>query len=606
MSTHPFTLKYSKNTTNWTKTDIKQGIKCLFCLLFFIILLFLLFIPLLGDGSNLDLTEPGLLLAASLISLLIFSKLKTTVLIIPSHVWILFIYLLFLALNLFKYYVDYFVFARLIGYGIFFAMSYCLSKHFKSEFENGLIFTIIVSISSYLVISSYSLISENNFSTSLFRPNTSIFGILLASLILILIIFSISFITKKKRFGFLTIALIILDVLSLALLVLTNSRSAWLAFISGLLYIVLSRLKKYIFRKFVFIIGIIMISALFTVLLFYKPNSTTGRVHIYKVSLGILEKEPVLGIGGGKFKAYFNEAQANYFSKSNIDGKEALLADNTFYAFNDFLQFIIEYGVVGCILALLILYLIFKNVLIRNTYFSKSLLLQYGFVSVICFLVGSFFSYPLQVFPLASFFMICIAIIYSQTNINVESKKASRYFYVILKWVIVFFSFFLMYDSLIELKYKSTSLQAFQASTMGYRIKSLEKYQEIDDMFLKDGQVLFLYSKQLYYSSKLNKALQVLEKAKKYYSCYEMYKLESSLENELRLFSEAENSLKKAIYMVPNRMKNRFDLMKYYLERGDSISFKFWAKSILTMPVKTSSPQVDYMLTETIRLLKDK
>ena len=42
------------------------------------------------------------------------------------------------------------------------------------------------------------------------------------------------------------------------------------------------------------------------------------------------------GIGHGQFKAKYNEYQAAYFSSHSIDSKEAVLADNSIYAFNDF------------------------------------------------------------------------------------------------------------------------------------------------------------------------------------------------------------------------------------------------------------------------------
>lgn len=67
----------------------------------------------------------------------------------------------------------------------------------------------------------------------------------------------------------------------------------------------------------------------------------------------------------------------------------------------------------------------------------------------------------------------------------------------------------------------------------------------------------------------------------------------------------AEESYKHAVYMVPNRMTSRFDLLNYYIRQKDTIDAVRWANSILNMPVKVPSMRTENMLKKTRLLLQE-
>lgn len=60
------------------------------------------------------------------------------------------------------------------------------------------------------------------------------------------------------------------------------------------------------------------------------------------------------GIGIGNFQVLYGHYQAAYFGAGQYSIKELLLADNTYYAFNDYFQLIIEIGIDGLIILILI------------------------------------------------------------------------------------------------------------------------------------------------------------------------------------------------------------------------------------------------------------
>ena len=159
--------------------------------------------------------------------------------------------------------------------------------------------------------------------------NKSIAGIFWGALLL----FIIPFIVKQKKRGIFILLLLIITLLSILLFV-SNSRAGWLGFAAGFIYILYSNVpvKR---GKQVLMTGTFCFFLLFINLLFYKSGSSSGRKNIYSISFDIWRDNWQQGIGLGKFKARFNEYLANYFSTHSIESKRALLADNTFYAFND-------------------------------------------------------------------------------------------------------------------------------------------------------------------------------------------------------------------------------------------------------------------------------
>ena len=138
--------------------------------------------------------------------------------------------------------------------------------------------------------------------------------------------------------------------------------------------------------------------------------------------------------------------------------------------------------------------------------------------------------------------------------------------------------------------YKNKSLYAFELSKSGFKTKAISRYKELSNCYIKEGNDLFEYSRELYYSNQLQEAKKMLSIAKKYYSSNEVYKLSASIEAELKNYKQAEGDLKTVINMVPNRMQSRLNMVEFYLEQKDTTKARYWANSIINMPVKIISP----------------
>ncbi|WP_373941429.1 O-antigen ligase family protein [Polaribacter sejongensis] len=149
----------------------------------------------------------------------------------------------------------------------------------------------------------------------------------------------------------------------------TQSRASWLAiiitsfFIFELRYqIIKKKLKQLtkVKKTFLIITTSLIIALALSGVYNLKKGSSDGRLFIWKISTKIIKDNPVFGVGFDRFKVYYMNAQAHYFAEMG-ETAEALVADNTYYAFNEFIQFITENGIVGFILLIVILYLILNT-----------------------------------------------------------------------------------------------------------------------------------------------------------------------------------------------------------------------------------------------------
>jgi len=431
-----------------------------------------------------------------------------------------------------------------------------------------------------------------------FIANKSIAGIFWA----VLTVFIVPFLIKQPK-QWLLIILLGIVVLSTYMLLLSDSRGGWFACSATLTYIIyrnagIKKKKKWI---------ALTTSLLFLFLLalfFYKTDSSLGRKHIYSISINMFRDNWATGIGPGKFKTLFNEYQADYFSQNDIDSKRALLADNTFYAFNDYLQLGIETGLPGLVLLALILsFLVRRTRLLQNEYKNNRIIIAAA-SGMICIATASLFSYPMQVWQIQLPALVFTGIIIFFPFENDKLSFISKTVIASVRGLYLVIAGFFVFTTVLVVKRKIMEKDTFKLAMAGYKSKAIERYRKLSNYYPVNGHNSFLLAQQLYYSNRLDDALPILLEARKNYVDNEVYRLKGQIENESGKYKEAEKSYLRTIYMVPNRMASRFDLMKFYLERFDTTKAIHWCKSILTMPVKVPSERTKNMLTETKEILK--
>ncbi len=187
---------------------------------------------------------------------------------------------------------------------------------------------------------------------------------------------------------------------SLYILAKCNSRTAIIASSLGSIWVlascfeVKSALLKFRKRFYLIILLLVVILTCTTIvgIKTYERNSASvqGRFLIYKVTYDMISQRPVWGYGHGSFKQLYNQYQSKYLSTNTNPINERLLAGNSYFAFNEFLEISVELGLVGLCFMLLAL-LITVNLMITG----KLNRLEIGAAgSMLSIIICALFSYP--------------------------------------------------------------------------------------------------------------------------------------------------------------------------------------------------------------------
>lgn len=495
------------------------------------------------------------------------------------------------------------------GYLVFFMVLYFSLKtifvlNSISTYLPALIMATAIILSGYIFFAIFHCYFQKETLTSFFIPNKSIFSILLASQIAFLFPI-VNFYKQHKILSTLSTRFFIgLIAASVILLGFTQGRAGCIGLAIAIAYIAYQYVSATNFKRIVLFMTLPAIVFLTTVIFLYKSDSSSGRLLIYKVSAVMLKENLLWGIGHGQFKIQYNQYQASYFAAHNIDSKEALLADNTFYAFNDFLQGIIENGLIALLFLAAIIFLLVLQIKKAKTNASNKHFFTASVASLLCILTGALFSYPLQILPIAIQATLCLCIINSfetGKEFQIELSEMGRN---IAGGMLILLSTLLLIHFSFYFNNKRETNQAFELKRAGFRQKAIEKYRNLNSSYIQEGNMLYLYAQELYYINQPTQAREILNRAKKFYCTNEVYKLSAAIESELKNYKQAEADYKTAINMVPNRMRSRSELFEFYLERKDTATAIYWANSILNMQVKVASQKTKNIRQKTKEILK--
>lgn len=445
-------------------------------------------------------------------------------------------------------------------------------------------FPLLVCITSLLFI-----ISKFTGGVSFF-PNDSILSIYLAALFLMAYP-GFTWWANKVRKGkiYLPASTIFYVGTVYTILFLTHGRAGILGFTFGLIFIYYQRLTA----QYKYWLITVSILASF-ILVFFKPGSSQGRILIYKVLLyNVSFKEILFGIGYGNFKHHYNLYQANYFTTHSISNAEALLADNTFFAFNDLLQFIIEIGLVPCIILTLLLGRLafihrkkFKPPLynIHDSAFTAAML---------CIIIGSFFSYPFQIFPIQSIFIVQLAVVLN--SIKPQHTPSNEQFHKIHFTNTTYcfiISLTLILGGILSIDYYLKANTALQLSRNGYQNKSLAYFNSVNTGFIKDGNILYNHALVLCKTNKIDAAITILKQASQLIQNDKLNTLMGELLNERKEYKAAEHYFKQAMYIVPKSFRNRFRLFQFYFDTKQVTKALYYGNELLYLSEKVPSKTV--------------
>jgi tetratricopeptide (TPR) repeat protein len=316
-----------------------------------------------------------------------------------------------------------------------------------------------------------------------------------------------------------------------------------------------------------------------------KKDSADGRLLIWKISLQTLVHNPE-GVGIGNFSGSYGHEQAAYFESGKGTGREAYVAGNPEYGFNEYLQVGIEEGAVSLILFLCIAgYSLYTGIRRKRVGATASLL---------ALLIAALASYPFSVLP----FLIGMSFLLAWINTGRDRGKSlhvSRPATIGLSLCGFLLTFVCLYNRYpTRQAYKEWSRcktlyhsGAYESAVNGYASLYPHLYDQLP--------FLFEYAQSLSKSERYEESNEVLLKAVRI-SCDPMlYNILGKNCQATQRYSDAEGYFRKAIAIVPNRIYPWYLLTDLYVEMEDREKARESARIVLEKEPKVMSTAIREM-----------
>lgn len=413
----------------------------------------------------------------------------------------------------------------------------------------------------------------------------------------------------------------------------TRSRAAWLAVIATTVFIFIDkydiskeiknrvnsppRQQAGMTKKIAVITFAVILSGLAnTGLYIMKKGSADGRLLIWKVTTNMIGEKPVFGFGYDRFKANYLNYQADYFSSGfsrDPTGElaqarrlrqygEAVVADNSTRAFNEYLQMTVEGGLIGFLNILAVGWSFFFGAS-RNKETGPTLMAAK--MGVLAFGVFALFSYPTEILPIK----LCVTIFLAWVATNQKPKhintfhgflptKVARSIWITasIAGLIGILSLTLPLNENYE-SYKNWKQAYFTYQMRAYKT-SVEEYQEIYEQLKNNGEYLVNYGKACSMAGQHEQAIEVLTRAAQFLPNTIVYTAMGDSYKKLNKSIESEQAYIKASNILPDRFYPRYLLAKLYDETNQQAKAVQTANELLQKDIKVNSMAVEEIKAE--------
>lgn len=347
------------------------------------------------------------------------------------------------------------------------------------------------------------------------------------------------------------------------------SRSAWVALIVSSLFVLtvhyrwVDKIKRYSkkhFKQTIYYTTLcFVIVATGIVLMFMmKSDSAYGRLFIWKNTVTAIAKKPLLGYGPGSFPAVYGQEQSAYFAKENYAKWEEKVAGSPEYAFNEYLQLLVEGGGI-----LLLLYLAFIFFTFREGYRKG----QHGLCGgLLSFYIFSFSAYPLQVLP----FGVLVVLLSSMCISSYEGTPSSSTYKRVGTWIggtlLLLISLMLIYRLKDTNAYKQKINLANTLYSSGAYQNAFSTYYLVYEKINHNPKLLLHFSRMLAKQEQHLEAINILKRAEKVCCDVSILNTTASYYMHIKEYKQAETFFKKSVNRLPGRIYPYYMLAKLYAD----------------------------------------
>lgn len=323
-----------------------------------------------------------------------------------------------------------------------------------------------------------------------------------------------------------------------------------------------------------------------------RPVSADSRLFIWKMTARVVAAHPLLGTGTGSFPGGYARAQHDYFAGAGRPLREEQLAAAPEWAFNEYLQVMVEYGVIGVIgwMGIILSAVCALPALSPPERAALSgVLVAWGVVA--------FFSYPMQV-PL--FLQTTFLLLATAQPVPAESRNGPSGF----PWSRIFisggFAGLLLIAGLRQ--QERSAYLAWQRIRGDYLAGACQwiapAYESLYPGLKHHPHFLFEWARICHHTGRYEESNRLLEPLSRYLSDPMVWNIRGRNHQAMGNSALAARYYRRALHTVPSRIYPQYLLALLYAQSGESRPAFYWASRVLTASPKVASAAVERMKEE--------
>lgn len=373
-----------------------------------------------------------------------------------------------------------------------------------------------------------------------------------------------------------------------------GGRTGWIAATAGMAYTYLS-IKRFNFSRKRFVIFILIIIPVIAsgafLLYLLKPESAAGRLLLWRIGVGAVSLK---GCGWRNVGGALGDSQERFFM-SHPDSEFAEVAGSPEYAFNEFIQTGVAFGVFGLLLFISIISCFLVIAIRRKANGAAG--------AIISFIIVCYGSYPLQ-FPE---FIILMLLIFASVLLSPGKSPGKRGRLLPLS---VFLSAIVCGAYISRLDYSiSRENERWQTlKFLCYGRMTKENIRQLDSIATLENssaRMLFDYGKALRERGMYRKSNTILKRGLRKSSDPMFLNLIGRNYQDMKEYGPAERYYLRSGRRLPSRLYPKYLLAKLYAAQRppDSLRLRRACRDVLDFTPKVTSPATARMKNEIRALL---
>lgn len=384
------------------------------------------------------------------------------------------------------------------------------------------------------------------------------------------------------------------------------SRAAWIASLVSCGYVIFRvyrvKVRSFVSKHRYALLGMLIVSALLASgVYFMKRDSADGRLLIGKITSQAIAGSPWGEENGRTFSAIYGDAQERYFTDCEYSDSEAWVAGTPDFAFNEYLQIAVEYGIWVSVLFVIVLLLLLKIAGSRKHLAGMGGCL----VSLMAF---ACFSYPLHIPAIVSVWLLAVIVLCGEGLVMMKRKLNAVVvlLLVVVAGLTVSVNIYGLYSMRTQTVREWMPVRVLYHS--GAFEAAAEEYGKLYDKMSWHEDFCFEYGRALYKSGSYGEAEEVLLKAMTVSGDPMILNILGRNAQESGEYEKAEKYLIRSTRRLPERIYPHYLLVKLYAEPEyhDREKLVREAEYVLNAEPKVNSTAIREMRQEVKNILKEK